>query len=201
MDYNTTRNKLKMPEYGRHIQKMVEMLTQMTEEQEKEKYIESIIKTIEILNPEVKDEKDYQKKIREHLYIMSDFKLDIKHKDGSEISKEKIISKPARIQYPNRKIKHKHYGNSIQEVLKYAEQMEDGEQKDTLIALTANHMKKTSIIWSNKNNVTDQEVFRDLENISDKKVKVTQNIKLSSKDKFPIGNFSKKQKRKKNKKK
>ncbi len=199
MDYNTSRNKLKMPEYGRHIQRMVEILTEMEEPEEKEQYIESIIKVIEQLNPQAKEVKDYKNKLRDHIFLMSDFKLDIKYPDGSKPSKDEIIPKPEKIPYLSNKIQYKHYGYTVENLLKYASEMEDGEEKDLLMALTANHMKKLYLIWNDKQNVSDEDIFRDIATITKGKVKIPEGIILSEKQNLSTGNFQKRKKKKKNK--
>jgi hypothetical protein len=201
MDYNTSRNKLKMPEYGRNIQRMVEMLTEIPEAEKRDKYVDRIISIIEQLNPGAKDVKDYKKKLRDHIYLMSDFKLEIEYLDGYKPSKEKIIPNPNQVPYRSNRIKFKHYGSTVEKLLQHAAKMEDGEKKDILIALVANHMKKLYLIWNDRQTVTDEDIFRDIATMTKNKVDIPDGIVLSSKENLPTGNFQKKKKKKKKRRK
>lgn len=190
-----------MPEYGRNIQRMVEMLTEISDDEKREKYVEKIISVIEQLNPGAKDVKDYKKKLRDHLFLMSDFKLDISYPDGGKPSKEKIIPNPEQVPYLSNKIKYKHYGSTVSKLLSYAAEMEEGRKKDILIYLVANHMKKLYLIWNDRRNVTDDDIFHDIETMTNNRVKIPEGIELSTKENLPTGNFQKRKKKKKKKRK
>ena len=105
MEYNTKRNQLIIPEYGRHVQKMVSHATSLTDKEEKKKCVNAIIRYMGQLNPHLRDIPDYKHKLWDHLFIMSEFKLDIES-PYEKPSPEKLAEKPEPLKYPKNKIKY-----------------------------------------------------------------------------------------------
>lgn len=182
MEYNTSRQKLVLPEYGRNIQKMVKLTLEEPDRDKRNKMAQAIIAIMGNMNPHLRDIADFKHKLWDHLAIISDFKLDIDSPyDAPEI--EKLNEKPEKVEYKKITAKFKHYGQTLEKMVDVAVDMEDGELKEILIQLIANHMKKSYLTW-NKEAVDDKQIFRDLKIISDGKIdlQVEENKLTETKD-------------------
>jgi hypothetical protein len=177
MDYNTQRKHLALPEYGRHIHQMVDQLLEIEDREQRNKMAKAIIAIMGNMNPHLRDINDFKHKLWDHLHIMADFKLDI---DSSYPKPEAsvIFEKPKSVPYPSHPIKYKHYGRSISLMIDKAIEMEAGEQKEALTQLIANHMKKSYLIW-NKDSVTDEDIIRDMAEVSDGKLTLASDFKFN----------------------
>lgn len=177
MDYNTKRKKLALPEYGRNIQQMVDHLSTIADREERNRQARTVIAIMGNMNPHLRDINDFKHKLWDHLFIMSDFKLDI----DSPYPKpdiQTIQAKPDKVPYPTKPIKLKHYGRSIELIIQKAIDMEEGPQRDALTQQIANHMKKSYLIWSN-DSVSDGDIIHDLEELSGGKIKLAEGTKLA----------------------
>ena len=176
-DYNTTRKKLTLPEYGRHIQKMVDYAKTIEDSDERNKAAKTIISIMGNLNPHLRDISDFKHKLWDHLALMSDFDLDIE--SPYEVpARETLTSKPKQVPYVTGDIKYRHYGRIIHLMIDAAIEMEDGEEKDRLIKLIANHMKKSYLTW-NRSQVTDEIIFHDIHQLSGGKIVIREDLKLT----------------------
>ncbi|MFP4556126.1 MAG: DUF4290 domain-containing protein [Bacteroidales bacterium] len=177
MDYNTQRKHLALPEYGRHIQKLVDELLEVEDRDERSKKAKGIITVMGNMNPHLRDINDFKHKLWDHLHIMADFKLDI-DSPYPKPDMEVIFEKPKPVPYPQHPVKHKHYGRSIIQMIKKAVEMEEGEEKEALTSLVANHMKKSYVMW-NKEFVTDEDIIRDMKELSNGKLTVAPDFKFN----------------------
>ncbi len=181
-DYNTSRNHLILPEYGRHIQKMVEYIRTVPDREERNRLAQAIIIIMGNLNPHLRDINDFKHKLWDHLAIMADFKLDIDF--PYEVPQpETFAEKPRRVSYNNTSIRYRHYGRIAEDLIKEAVKLPDGDDKDTLIKLIANHMKRSYLAW-NRDSVTDEIIFNDLLALSKGQLKVKEGVKLSEQKEF-----------------
>ncbi len=170
LDYNTQLKKLALPEYGRNIQQMVDYCCTIEDREERTRCAYSIVHSMGNLFPQLRDEADYKHKLWDHLAIMSDFKLDIDY--PCEIVKEENLeSKPEPLKYHLDKIKFRHYGKIIERMIARACEYPDGEEKDALVMLIANHMKKL-IFQISKEEVDDAKIFKDLAFYSKGKIQI-----------------------------
>jgi len=168
MEYNTSRQKLVLPEYGRNIQKMIEMAIAETDRDKRNRMAQAIIAIMGNMNPHLRDVADFKHKLWDHLAIIADFKLDIDSPYETPLL-EKLRGKPEIVPYNRHKIKYKHYGKTIEKLINEAIKMEDQEKKEVLIQMLANHMKKSYLTW-NKEAVSDEQIFSDLNEISEGKI-------------------------------
>lgn len=170
LDYNTQRNKLLLPEYGRELQNMVDYCTSLTDREERQRCAETIIAIMNRMFPQNREAGDLKQKLWDNLAIMSDFKLDIDW--PVDISEAKVISKrPAPMDYPMERIPVKHYGKMIFGLFEKLKTMEPGAERDELIALTANQMKRNLYQWSH-GSADNEKVASDLANYTDGKVQL-----------------------------
>lgn len=159
-NYNTQLKKLALPEYGRNIQQMVDYCCTIPDRDERTRCAYTIIKTMGNIFPQLRDEADYKHKLWDHLAIMSDFKLDIDY-PYEIVKEENLETKPEPVKYKLEHIKMRHYGKIIERMIERACEYPEGKEKDALIMLIANHMKKV-IYLINKEDVEDAKIFKDL---------------------------------------
>lgn len=164
LEYNSERSKLIIPEYGRHLQKMVEYATAIEDEKERNKVAKSIIAVMGNMNPHLRDVPDFQHKLWDQLFIISDFKLDVES-PFPKPSKEMLEEHPEPMGYPQNFPKYRFYGNNIKRMIDEAVKMESGPLKDALILAIANHMKKSYLNW-NRETVDDDVIFDHLKELS-----------------------------------
>lgn len=168
IEYNSERSKLIIPEYGRHIQKMIAHAISTEDKEERNKVVESIIAVMGNLNPHLRDVPDFQHKLWDQLFIISDFKLDV-DSPFPKPSREELQAHPASLPYPQNFPKYRFYGNNIKRMIDVANNWEDGEMKEALVITIANHMKKCFLNW-NKDTVEDDVIFKHLFELSDGKI-------------------------------
>ena len=175
-DYNTSRSKLVFPEYGRHVQEMVAYAMTIEDREERNRAARAIIAIMGTLNPHLRDVNDFKHKLWDHLAVMSDFKLDI---DSPYPTPEPshFQTKPETVPYPQQSIRQKHYGKIVEEMLAKVAEVTDPRARELLIVGIANQMKKSYLVW-NRDTVTDEEIFRDLHELSGGTVTVDPSTRL-----------------------
>ncbi|MRH99247.1 DUF4290 domain-containing protein [Kriegella sp. EG-1] len=164
IEYNTERTHLIIPEYGRHFQKMVEHAMTIEDREERNKVAQAIISVMGNLQPHLRDVPDFQHKLWDQLFIMSDFKLDV-DSPFPITTKEMLQEKPEPLEYPQNFPKYRFYGNNIKRMIDVAVKWEKGDLRDGLEFAIANHMKKCYLNW-NKDTVEDKIIFKHLLELS-----------------------------------
>ncbi len=180
MDYNSSRSKLALPEYGRNLQNMVNHIMTIEDRNERNRAARTIIDIMGMMYPYLRDINDFKHKLWDHLAIMTNFKLDIDYPYAPP-SPEFFNTPPLRIPYDNNKIKYRHYGKTIETLIEKAAVYEDEKERDLLIKLIANHMKKSYVMW-NKDSVTDDKILADIEELSKGKIKCNDLTLTETKD-------------------
>ena len=171
MEYNTNRTKLLMPEYGRNIQMMVEYCKSILSKEERNEVAKTIVEFMGQRNPHLRDEENYKHKLWDHLYILADYDLDVDAPYPFP-TKEELDQKPNRMDYPSFDNEYKFYGKSILQLIDRAIELEEGEEKEALIQVIANNMKKSYNVY-NKEHVQDEVIFRHLKELSQDKLDLT----------------------------
>lgn len=170
LDYNTQREKLVLPEYGREIQQMVDYAVGLEDRSERQRCAETIIVIMDRMFPENKGTEDHERKLWDHLALMSGFKLDIDYPfDVSQAAQ--IAQKPEPLSYPMQKIPVRHYGAMLFEVFQKLKTMEPGEERDALVTLTANQMRRNLMQWSHGSS-DEEKVASDLARFTDGKIQL-----------------------------
>ncbi|WP_233557651.1 MULTISPECIES: DUF4290 domain-containing protein [Aquimarina] len=168
LEYNTEREKLIIPEYGRHLQKMIDQAVEIEDKEERNKVAKAIIAVMGNLQPHLRDVPDFQHKLWDQLFIISDFKLDVEA-PYPILTKEKLEERPEPLEYPQNFPKYRYYGNNIKRMIDVAVSWEEGDLKTALTYTIANHMKKCYLNW-NKDTVDDHAIFNHLLELSDGKI-------------------------------
>lgn len=160
LEYNSQQKQLVLPEYGRNVQQMVDHCLTIEDREERTRCAHTIVNIIGNLVPHLRDIDDFKHKLWDHLAIMSDFKLDIDY-PCEIVRKESLDTKPERIPYSTSSICYRHYGKFTEEMLSKAQSMPDGEERDALVDMLANYMKRSYLTW-NKDNVDDEKIWQDV---------------------------------------
>ncbi len=178
MEYNSSLPQLIIPEYGRNVQKMVEHLITIENDEERNKQTQNLIEIIGNLNPQIRDTPDFRHKLWDHLFIMSGFKLDV-DSPYPKPSEETFKEKPELLSYPVKNRRYRHYGTVVRKMIDYAVEQPAGEEKEKLKMAIANHMKKTYLIW-NKDTVDDEVILKEMNELAKGQLKLDN---MSLKDK------------------
>tara|TARA_R110000868_G_scaffold371960_4_gene635727 strand:- start:328 stop:969 length:642 start_codon:yes stop_codon:yes gene_type:complete len=176
MNYNTSRSKMIIPEYGRHIQQLIDHAIELEDREERNKMVLAIVDVMGQLNPHLRDVPDFTHKLWDHVHIMSNFKLDVDSPYPTP-SPEQFLEKPNPMPYPSGKIRFKHYGLGAEKLIDSAVEMEDGEEKEALIESIANLMKKHYLTWG-RSSVDDAQIISDIKRISRGKLEVKEDLEL-----------------------
>ena len=168
LEYNTEREHLIIPEYGRHLQKMINHAKSRPNKEERNKVAQAIISVMGNLQPHLRDVPDFKHKLWDQLFIMSDFKLDADSPFDMP-SKEVLNARPEPLPYPQNHPKYRFYGNNIKTMIDVANTWETGDMKEALMFTIANHMKKCFLNW-NKDTVEDTVIFNHLFELSEGKI-------------------------------
>lgn len=164
LEYNTERNQLNIPEYGRHIQKLVEHCRALPTKEERNRMANAIVGVMGNLNPHLRDIEDFQHKLWDQLFVIAEFDIDVD--SPYPIPSEEVLNAhPDRMSYPQKRPKYRFYGNNIQGMIDVALGWEKGEKREALTFIIANHMKKSFLNW-NKDSVDDSVIFKHLFDMS-----------------------------------
>ena len=175
-DYNTQRGKMALPEYGRNVQKMVDHIKTIEDKEERTRAAKAIIQVMGNLNTHIRDVGDFKHKLWDHLAIIADFELDI-DSPYELIEALKLKEKPNSIPYMQGSTRFLHYGRIIELMIGTAIDFEEGEEKDYLITLIVNQMKKSYVTW-NRSQVADEVIINDLKLLSRGKLEAPEGIKI-----------------------
>jgi len=176
-DYNSTRNKLILSEYGRNVQNMVKYITALPTKEERNRYAQVVIDLMGFLNPHLRDVADFKHKLWDHLHIISNFEIDV-DSPYPKPSPEAIHFKPEPLRYPHQRIRYKHYGKTIELMIEKAKSIDEPERKRHMVQSIANFMKMAYVQW-NKDSVADEIILSDLYAMSGGQLKLEENINLN----------------------
>ena len=172
LDYNTQREKLVMPEYGREIQKMVDVAIGLPTKEERNLCAQTIIRQMENKNPQLRTTPDYEQTLWDHLFLMSRKQLDIDWPYDVNDA-EKILSKPKPMVHPvhDEQAQLRHYGRLLTQVFEKLKTMPAGPERDELVRQTANQMKRDLATWGH-GSIEDEKVADDLARFTDGKIQI-----------------------------
>ena len=178
MEYNSQREKMIIPEYGRNIQKMTDYTITIEDDEKRLKSAQKINKKMMQINPGIKENRNYIRTIWKNLYIISKFSL-VFDSQFPPPSREELEKKPEKIAYGNRRIKFRHYGKNITGIIQKAIEYEEGEEREALVHTIANHLKKSYLNW-NRESVSDETISKHLEEMSGGKLELNEDARLTA---------------------
>lgn len=176
MEYNTQREIMPIPEYGRNVHKMIEYTLTIEDREKRSKAANAIVSIMALLNPHLREITDYKHKLWDHLFIISNFKLDVDAPYPMP-SPDTLMEKPKRIPYPSKNIKYKHYGKTTELMIQEIIKMEEGPIKESMVEKIANFMKMSYLSW-NRDSVDDQQIIEQLRILSEGQLHLKDNTQL-----------------------
>lgn len=168
-NYNYLRRRLMIPEYGRHIQEMVDSLLEIEDRNERTRQAKAVIAVMGNLNPLLRDTAEVNHKLWDHLFIMSDFRLDV-DSPYPRPEREELEIKPERLEYSQGGISHKHYGRNIVNMLRRAA-YENPEKAATELGNIARYMRNKSAEY-NQEHPNNEVILNDITMLSDGAIKL-----------------------------
>jgi len=178
MDYNTSRDFLIIPEYGRHVQGMIQYAITIEDPQVRQAFVEKVVNLVVQMNAQNKNAEDFREKVWKHVFRISHFKLDVVPPGGVAPTPEDLIKKPERVRYPQKNIHYRHYGYNVQKMVESAMALEDGPKKDAFAFVIASYMKLAYRTWNKEHFVSDDVIISDLEAISEGQLSVREDAAL-----------------------
>ena len=178
MDYNTQREKLVLPEYGRHVQKMIEQVKAIKDKEKRSEQMRAVVQVMGILNPQIREVNDYKHKLWDHAQVIGGFDLDIDAPYPAP-TPQQFEARPDVIALPEKPIKAACYGRNIENMIALIADREEDDIKKEMIRTLALYMRQQYLIW-NKDNVAEETIFADIERLSDGKLKVPVDIHLGA---------------------
>jgi len=176
MDYNTQREKLIMPEYGRYVQKLLKQVKSIPDKEKRNEQVRAVVNAMGILNPQLRDMNDFKHKLWDHVFVISDFDLDIDAPYPPPTS-ESFRTVPNRIELEDKPLKINYYGRNIQNMAEALAQKPSGADRDEMVMALAYYMRKQYLIW-NKDSVSDQTIFNDIVLLSKGRLAVPEGFKM-----------------------
>jgi hypothetical protein len=177
MEYNTQRKKLVISEYGRNLQQMIDHILTVPDRDKRTQYAYAIVDIMAQMHNQ-KESQEFRVKLWDHLYIMADFKLDV-DSPFKMPDPESLAKKPDMISYPKGGIRFHHYGRNIQLIIEKVIDIEDGPEKEAVVKLIANHLKKSYLNW-NRESVDDDLITKHLDELSNGKLELAENDQLNT---------------------
>jgi len=167
MEYNSSHEQLKISEYGRNIQNMINYAKSIEDPEKRQRVVEGIVNLMMQITPQSKNVAEYKQKLWNHLFYISGYELEVELPEGVTISEETVNIKPDPLPYPNYETRYRHYGNLVQVLIKKAVEMEDLEMKTEFVKVIAAYMKLAFRTWNHEANINDNVIKADLKEISD----------------------------------
>ena len=175
--YNTEVEKLQMPEYGRLVLQMVQQVKATGDREKRNRQAQAVVKVMETLNPQVHQQENYAQKLWDHLFIIAGYDLDV-DSPYPKPEPEVVNSRPDPIPLNTKPIRARHYGRNIESILDLIASEPEGEVKTAMIRSLAIYMRQQYLIW-NKDTVSDETIFQDIERLSGGRVKVPEGLELT----------------------
>ena len=177
LEYNTEREPLKMPEYGRNVVKMVRLLRRIPDRNKRSQQAAAIVRVMRSLNPQVANEENWEQKLWDHLHMIAGYELDVDC--PYPVPKpEQRETLPLQIPMKKAPIKATHYGRNIESIIELIAGEPDGDMKTSMIRQLAIYMRQQYLIW-NKDSVADSTIFQDIEKLSGYRIRVPEGISLT----------------------
>lgn len=176
MNYNTAHNKLIIPEYGRNVQKLIEHATTIEDDAYRQAFVEKVVNLVVQMNPQTRNIEDYRNKVWAHVFMISDFKLEVVAPPNVVTTKQEK-KRPEQVPYPQSKHRHRHYGRNVHNMITKAISMEDPEKKKAFTEIIGSYMKMAYKTW-NREGVSDDIIRLDLQNISKGQLELGEDVNL-----------------------
>jgi hypothetical protein len=180
MKYNTAKDELVIPEYGRHIQNLIKYCKKVENKDERQALAEKIVDLMMQMHPQNRNMDDYRDKLWKHFFRIANYDIDVDTPAGVHPSRDDDDKRPERIAYPVVEAKFRHYGHNVQQLIKRALEMEEGPIRDGFVAVIGSYMKLAYKTWNKEYYVSDDIIKTDLENLSNGQLSLDENAAIDS---------------------
>lgn len=180
MEYNSSREELIIPEYGRHIQNMLRVAKTITPREKRQHFVEMIIGLMMQMHPQNRNLEDYRDKLWRHAFQIAEYDLDVDTPTGYIPKPEDSRKRPERVPYPSKETRFRHYGHNVQKLIAKAIEMGDGDKKDGFVQVIGSYMKLAYRTWNREHYVSDDIIIEDLEHLSGGKLEVIEDASLDN---------------------
>lgn len=176
MQYNSNKENLEMPEYGRNVQLLVNHARTIEDDEFRQAFAERIIDLMHQMNPQNRTIEDYRTKLWKHLFQIARFDLNVKPPEGEAPTREEFMAKPAKVPYPQADVRYRHYGTNVKRMISKARKMENGAKKQAFTNIIASYMKLAYRTWNKEHFISDEVIKGDLSSLSEGELSVRDSI-------------------------
>lgn len=180
MEYNSRKEELVIPEYGRNVQAMIRFAREVPDRVARQRYIEQIVALMMQMHPQNRNLDDYREKMWKHVFRIAEYKIDVMPPNGEIPKPEDSRKRPDKVPYPTKETKFRHYGHNVQRLVAKALQMEDGPKKEGFVQVIGSYMKLAYKTWNREHYVSDDIIIEDLEHLSGGKLKMMEDAYLDN---------------------
>jgi len=196
MEYNSQKDLLIIPEYGRNVQLLIEYAKTIEDPEYRQAFTEKVVNLMHQMHPQNRNIEDYRARLWQHVFRIADYELDVMPPSGVLPTPEEYRKKPEQVEYPSFDTKYRHYGSNVQSLIKKAKEMEPGPKRDGFIAVIGSYMKLAYRTWNKEQYISDEVIKNDLEKLSDGVLILTSNASLDNLSDFNSGNSGTNRRRK-----
>ncbi len=180
IEYNSSKEGLIMPEYGRHVQEMIWFTKTIEDKEKRQFYIEKIIRLMMQMVPQNRNMDDVKGKMWKHVFKIAEYDLDVTPPEGIVVTEENQKDKISHPGYPVMEPKFRHYGHNVQELMRKAKLMEDGELKESFVEVIGSYMKLAYKTWNREHYVSDDVIIDDIKSLSDGELALHENAEIDN---------------------
>lgn len=199
LEYNSQREDLIISEHGRHVQKLINHAKTIEDKQERQNFVESVIQLMDQMSPQAKSVADHKVRLWKHVFRIANYDLDVTPPEGVDVSPEAPGERPkAQLGYPKMEKKYRHYGHNVQELVRKALSMEEGEKRDAFVEIIGSYMKLAYRTWNSEHYVNDEIIMEDLKSLSNGQLSMSEDMTFNNLKYVPNQNNSNRRKGKNN---
>ena len=180
MEYNSQKENLEIPEYGRNIQMLIKHALTIEDPEYRQKFVEQVVELMLQMSPHNRNFDEQRIKLWHHIFRITDYKIDVMPPNGEKPSPESKYKKPERVNYPANTATYRHYGHNVQTLIKKALSMEEGPKRDAFVSVIGSYMKLAYKTWIKEHYVSDEIIKTDLEKLSGGKLKLPEGVFLDN---------------------
>ena len=180
MEYNSAREDLIIPEYGRNVQKLINHAKTIEDPAYRQKFIEAIVDLMQQMHPQSRNIDDYRDRLWKHVFRIAKYELDVTPPNGKKPRPEDSKKRPDRVAYPVMEAKYRHYGHNVQQLIKKALSMPEGPKRDGFVAVIGSYMKLAYRTWNKEHYVSDDIIKGDLETLSNGQLSLDDNASIDN---------------------
>ncbi len=180
MEYNSKREELIIPEYGRHVQSLIRHARTIEDRNERQEFVEHVMGLMMQMHPQNRNLEDYKDKLWRHVFQIAEYNLDVTPPNGLNIQPGDHRKRPDRVGYPPKDTRFRHYGNNVQKLIAKAIEMNEGNKKDGFVHVIGSYMKLAYKTWNREHYVSDDIILEGLSKLSDGKLQMVDDVSLDN---------------------